>query len=330
MRPLPRRTRGFTLFDLMATLIIIALLIAILLPAVQAAREQARRVSCDNNLRQLGVALQNYHQAHGLLPPGSVSSHQPVTWLQPPNGISWLAQIMPHLGEQNIWLQIDASNPFRSFTNTDDSVGLMGFDGSDSPMMFAGGDFGTNGGDAGNASLPKVNYPGNNYLLCPSTANSLRSVDGISNYAGCHNSQEQPISENGDGMFSVNSSLSLEAIPDGRSVTLLAGEYSGGLKGHGWLFGDRTVLRNGGPLNSPGMSQLQAEMLPVDNESEEGRAKQQELSIQVGSFSSNHSYHISFLVADGSVRGLTKAIDSALFRSLISRGDSLPLTDSGF
>jgi prepilin-type processing-associated H-X9-DG protein len=76
-------------------------------------------------------------------------------------------------------------------------------------------------------------------------------------------------------------------------------------------------------------SQQQEEMLSSD-ETEEGRAKRQAFSNQVGSFSSSHSYQVNFLLADGSVRGLSKTLDLALFRSLISRADSLPLTDSGF
>lgn len=337
MSALRRRARGFTLIDLMVTLVFIAVLVALLLPAVQAAREQARRVQCENNLRQLGVALQNYHHAHGLLPPGSVSSHQPVTWLQPPNGISWVAQIMPHLGDDNIWRQIDPTDPFKSFVDANGNAGLAGPDNPAVGMMFGGGSNLQVGGMKG-SSLPKVVYPKVGYLICPSVFYSRNNTESIIHYAGCHNSQEQPISADGDGMFVVNSSLSLESIPDGRSVTLLVGEYSGGLKGHGWVFGDRTVLRNGGLMDIPSSSPLQTDMLSSQqqeemlssDETEEGRAKRQAFSNQVGSFSSSHSYQVNFLLADGSVRGLSKTLDLALFRSLISRADSLPLTDSGF
>ncbi len=328
MSALRRRARGFTLIDLMITLLVILALVALLLPAVQAAREQARRLQCENNLRQLGVALQNYHQAHGLLPPGSVSLNQPVTWLQPPNGISWVAQIMPYLGDDNIWRHIDPTDPFKSFAAANGNTGMAGAEDPAMGMMFGGGSEWEVGG-LGDSSMPKVVYPAVGYLVCPSMSFNRNNREGISHYAGCHNSQEQPISADGDGMFSVNSSLSLESIPDGRSVTLLAGEYSGGLTGHGWVFGDRTVLRNGGPLNVPVGSAMRTDMLAMD-ESEAGRAKKQELSLQVGTFGSSHSHHVNFLLADGSVRGLSKNLDLALFRSLISRADSLPLTDSGF
>lgn len=64
------RKRGFTLIELLVVIAIIAILIALLLPAVQQAREAARRSTCKNNLKQIGIALHNYHDTHSVLPPG--------------------------------------------------------------------------------------------------------------------------------------------------------------------------------------------------------------------------------------------------------------------
>ena len=72
--------RGFTLVELLVVIAIIGVLVALLLPAVQSAREAARRLQCSNHLRQIGLAVQNYHSARNELPPMRVDDHQP-TWL---------------------------------------------------------------------------------------------------------------------------------------------------------------------------------------------------------------------------------------------------------
>ena len=69
-----KRRRGFTLIELLVVIAIIAILIALLLPAVQQAREAARRSSCKNNLKQIGLALHNYHDTHRVFPPGRVET----------------------------------------------------------------------------------------------------------------------------------------------------------------------------------------------------------------------------------------------------------------
>ena len=94
-----RHRRGFTLIELLVVIAIIAVLIALLLPAVQAAREAARRAQCVNNLKQLGLAVQNYHDVNGAFPPTAISL--PATPVPPPyNDFSMKARLIPFLEQQ--------------------------------------------------------------------------------------------------------------------------------------------------------------------------------------------------------------------------------------
>ncbi|WP_337174647.1 DUF1559 domain-containing protein [Paludisphaera sp.] len=102
-----RRPRGFTLIELLVVIAIIAVLIALLLPAVQAAREAARRAQCANNLKQIGLAMHNYHDANGVFPM-STTSAQAAPDGSCRNGLfSWHATILPSMERQPLYNSIN-------------------------------------------------------------------------------------------------------------------------------------------------------------------------------------------------------------------------------
>lgn len=102
-----RRYRGFTAIELLVVVAIITILVALLLPSVQQAREAARRAQCRSNLLQLGLALQHYYDVHQVLPPGCVNPTGPVVDKPGQYNFGWIAQILPYLDEGVAYNMLD-------------------------------------------------------------------------------------------------------------------------------------------------------------------------------------------------------------------------------
>lgn len=287
-----RRSRGFTLVELLIVVSVICLLMATLLPALQQAREAARNIQCRNNLMQIGLGLRTYNQAHGVLPPGCVNPTGPIVADALGYRIGWVAQILPFMGEEAAWRQIDFVDPMRSFMSAED---------------------------------PTRQLPHMDWLSCPSSG---RSDPAFSSYAGCHNSIEIPIGTDGDGMLYLNSSESLDGVPDGTSTTLLVGEHLIGalVPDQSWLFGDQMTLRNGDVIHGPpqgagpgGETGLVADYTGLSDE--ELRQRMTDAASIVGGFGCHHSNQVHFVLADGSVRAINRQIAPVVLRRLIRRND---------
>ena len=288
------RQRGFTLIELLVVIAIIAVLIALLLPAVQQAREAARRTQCKNNLKQLGLALHNYHDTFNVFPMGY---HWPL-------GTGWSYHLLPY---------IDQANIFNSFT--------VGTASSASASIWQTG--------APEAALG-VFIP---CLRCPSSVapQGIDNVDSIllrvpGDYTACASGTRTTDAATGangigvldlDGMFFRLSSVRMRDITDGASNTVGIGEAvyeSGTSQVDHWYIGSHELGRTGTSGSTDSSEFLGSLGVPLNLYYSGSSTDDIELS-----FKGRHVGGVQFLLMDGSVRLVSENIFSGTQKALGTR-----------
>ncbi|MGA0038609.1 MAG: DUF1559 domain-containing protein [Pirellulales bacterium] len=223
---------AFTLVELLVVIAIIGILVSLLLPAVQAAREAARRCNCANNVTQLGLAIHNYefHMEH--FPAGVTNPDGPIRSVEEGSHISWLVRILPYMEQQAL------------ARNFQEEAGAYG------------------------EANREVRAAVISTFLCPSSGEphspALRAKQiGHTTYAGCHHDAESPIDVTNHGVLFLNSKTRFSDIEDGSSNTLLIGEHFLGAEDLGWISGTRSTLRNTSLVEEP-QQQTGIEAAPLD------------------------------------------------------------------
>lgn len=315
--------KAFTLIELLVVIAIIGVLIALLLPAVQKVRAAADLTVCKNNLKQMGLALHNYHDAHGSFPAGYLyrpktkkdiqigGDHgsgnyvpppplfdRPPPWMLMPQepGWGWAALLLPYIEQDNLGRLIDFKTPVESPANK--SI-------RSTPLRLY-----TCPSDTGAGVFMVIADVGDDLGLAATNS-----------YAACFGSGgillDQPIE--GNGLFSRNSHVRIADVTDGTSATFAIGERAAILTQTPWA----GVMSTGTARITPGAPVYTAVSMPAPA-MVLARVAFKFLNdpyAEAIDFFSPHDRLILFLFADGAVHSLSTATDPAILRDLADRAD---------
>lgn len=281
--------RGFTLVELLVVIAIIGILVGLLLPAVQAAREAARRMQCSNNVRQLGLAVHNYESANRRIPSGWIANnaHGEPGW-------GWAAALLPFMEASNLHNQIDFRVPIEDPIHAQVRVTVV-------PTFICPSDTGPDlfeiaAGDGHDHEHEHAALEGVDDA--PEKLFKLSKSNLIGMF-GTFELEDAPY--NGDGMFYGNSRIKFRDVTDGLSNTLMVGERCSRLGGSLWQG------------NIPEATEPHARILGVaDHGPNDAHAHFED-------FSSYHTGGVNFMRADVSVTFLSNSIDLRVYQAMATR-----------
>ena len=316
MSPARFHKRAFTLIELLVVIAIIAVLIALLLPAVQAAREAARRIQCTNNLKQLGLAMHNYHDGNNSFPQGGY--YDPNNAAYSPWMHSFLVGLLPYFEQGNLYTAFNSSiRYFRSDLNMNVTVHGAKLNAlvcpSDPSTINGNGTYTSNIAGIRPYTAGLTNYFG----ISGPWPNPPRGSSGTASPTG----QGPPMPGNATpdanwaaelgnalGMIYMTSNVSINGITDGTSNTMMIGE---GIYGR-LSPGDQNCFRwftagNYGDSIIPAMYPLNADKTLPDFKDP---TLTNSSSVWINSAASNHPGGANFAFADGSVKFIKNTIST--------------------
>jgi len=316
-RTTSRRSLGFTLVELLVVIAIIGVLVALLLPAVQAAREASRRTRCQNNLKQIGLACHNHHDVLGELP----RAYSPIT------GLSWHVYILPYIEQQPLFNSFDTTTP--NFThnspNRNDPHGLTivpVYQCTSCPVKRQ-------------LFNPPNNTNGPSDLI-PANTGSAAAVPhyyGVNGPRGGNSPVGTALHEGvpaaTSGIFQRDGNIRMARITDGTSNTLMVAEMSWFSQKYGTRY--RTWVRGGEEYSGvvPGRPSFVVSCRNVTNPINGIFTANLIVPYNDMPFGSMHAGGMNACLGDGSVRFLSQNLSMTTYRALASRdlGESETSTD---